>query len=312
MGHSIGERHDRSSNDEDNHSESPEVLRARVERTREEIKETMTTIQARLSPARLKQEVRHATVGKVEDMAHSARDTAQRWSGNMMDTISQNPVPVALIGLGLAWLLKARNENSYYAGLPDYSRSYAYRNPYDPYEERESGTFDELKEKAGETVGAMREKVEDAAQTVQEKMSETADSIRQNTSALGERVKGQAHELSANMQRRAGELKYRVEDRTRRATRGFNQTFQENPWSVGAMAFSIGAAVGLSAPRTQQEDEWMGETRDTLLEQARGKAQEIGDKVMHVAGEVQHTATEKAKEEIQKQGLTEEHPGQVR
>ena len=112
------------------------------------------------------------------------------------------------------------------------------------------------------------------------------------------------NELSSQVHRRAGELRYQVKDRTRRASQGFNQTFQENPWGVGAMAFAIGAAVGLSAPRTEQEDAWMGEARDNLVEQARDKAQELGDKVMHVAGEVKDTATQKVKAEAQKQGLT--------
>ncbi len=304
MDRSTNEIETRSDTKEIGDTESPEVLRARVERTRAEVKETITTIQARLSPTRLKQDVRDATVGKVEDMAQSARYTAQQWKGNMLDTISQNPVPVALIGLGVAWLFKARSENARYEDLPEYSRSLAYRNPYDPYEDRQSSRFDDLKGKAEETAETVRGKVEDVSQTVQDKMSETADSIRQSTSAFGERVKGQVNELSTQVQRRAGELKYRVEDRTRRASQGFDLTFQENPWGVGAMAFAIGAAVGLSAPRTEQEDEWMGEARDSLVEQARDKAQELGDKVMHVAGEVQDTATKKVKAEAQRQGLS--------
>ena len=70
------------------------------------------------------------------------------------------------------------------------------------------------------------------------------------------------------------------------------------------MVFAIGAAVGLSAPRTQKEDEWMGDTRDSFVMRARDKAQELGDKVMAVSEKVQKTATEKVKEEAQKQGLT--------
>ena len=151
MGHSANEIVSHSGDTEEHTSESPEVLRARVERTRAEVKETMTTIQARLSPARLKQDVRDATVGKVEDMAQSARYTAQQLKGNMMDTISQNPVPVALIGLGVAWLFKARSDNARYDDLPDYSRSLAYRNPYDPYEDHEPGVFEQLKGRAEET-----------------------------------------------------------------------------------------------------------------------------------------------------------------
>ena len=204
----------RSEENQESGSESPEILRARVERTRAEVKNTMTTIQARLSPSRLKQEVRDATVGKVEDMAESARYTVQQWKGNMMDTISQNPVPVALIGLGLAWLFKARSDSAQHGNLPDYSRSYTYRNPYDPYEDRQQSRLDELREQAGETADAVRGKVESAANTVRNQMSETADSIRQNTNAFGERVKGQVNEFSTQVQRRAGELKYEVENRT--------------------------------------------------------------------------------------------------
>ncbi|GJL64544.1 MAG: hypothetical protein NPIRA04_31980 [Nitrospirales bacterium] len=272
--------------DQDKHSESPVVLRARVEHTRAEVKDTISNIQARLSPARLKQDVRDATVGKVEDMAQTARHTVQRWSGSAMDTVSQNPVPVALIGLGLMWLFKARSEEAHQDDLPEYSKSYGYRNPYDPSVNRESSTLEDLKLKASENQ-ALRARVEGAAGTVQEKVGDAAQTMQDNTSEFSERMKGHAEEFSNQVQDRAGEFKDQVQRQTRRAKKGFEQTLQENPWGVGAMAFAIGAAVGLSAPGTQKEDEWMGETRDTLVDQARGKAQEMGDKVMQVAEEVQ-------------------------
>jgi len=290
--------------DQGNRSESPAVLRARVEQTRAEVKDTMSNIQARLSPARLQQDVREATVGKVEDMAQSARHTAQRWSGSAMDTVSQNPVPVALIGLGLVWLFKARSEEARQDDLPDYSKSYGYRNPYDPSVNRESSTLEDLKLKAGEKSQALRARVEGAAGTVQEKVGEAAQTIQENTSEFSERMQGHAEEFSTQVQDRAGEFKEQVQQQTRRAKKGFDQTLEENPWGVGAMAFAIGAAVGLSAPGTQKEDEWMGETRDTLVDQARGKAQEMGDKVMQVAEEVQQTAKETVEEEVKKQSVS--------
>ncbi len=306
MGRPTNEINVRVEDGEENPSEKTDVLRARVERTRAEVKETITNIQARLSPDRLKQEVRDATVGKVEDMAQSARYTARRWGGNVTDIITQNPVPVALIGLGLAWLLKAKSDESHEAYLPEYSRSTAYRNPYDPYVDRESSRLEELQIKAGETAQALKARVEGAAETVQGKVGETAQTIQQSASELSGRVKGQVEGFSTQVQHRAGELKDQVQERTRRAKRGFDETFQESPWGVGAMAFAVGAAVGLSAPGTRQEDEWMGEARDTLVDQARNKAQEIGDKVVQATEKVQETATEKAKEELQKQGLTSE------
>jgi len=280
------------------------VLRARVELTRAVVKDTLTNTQARLSPDRLKKEVRVATVGKVEDMAQSARHTAERWSGSAMDTISQNPIPVALIGLGLAWLFKARSEEAHQDDLPEYSKSYGYRNPYDPSVHRESSTLEDLKIKAGEKSQALRARIEGAAGTVQEKAGEAAQTIQENTSEFRERMKGHAEEFSNQVQERAGEFKDQVQQQTRRAQKGFDHTFQENPWGVGAMAFAIGAAVGLSAPGTQKEDEWMGETRDTLVDQARGKAQEMGDKVMQVAEDVQQTTKETVKEEVKKHSFS--------
>ncbi len=303
MGSSASELNTGSEDDKTSLSENPEVLRARVELTRAEVQKTITNIQARLSPARLKRDMREATVGKVEDMTQAARSNAQRWSGNVVDTMSQNPVPMALIGLGLLWLFKARSNESDPNHLPEYSKSYAYRNPYDPDVNRESSKLEDLQIRAGEKAQALRAKVGDVAETVQGKMGDATQSIQKHTNELGERVKGQVEEFSTQVQQQAGALKYRVEGQTRRAKQGFEETFQENPWGVGAMAFAIGAAVGISAPRTQKEDEWMGETRDTLLDEARGKAQEMGDKVMHVASEVQQTATDAVKLEVEKQGL---------
>ncbi len=304
MGRSTSEMNDRFEDGERRCPESTDVLRTRVERTRAEIKETLTNIEARLSPDRLKQEMRDATVGKVENMAQSARYTARRWSWTVADTISQNPVPVALIGLGLAWLFKASSDDAHATDLPEYSRSTAYRNPYDPYIDREPSKLEDLQIKAGEKAQALRARVESAAETVQEKVDETTQTIHQNASEFHGRVKGQVDEFSAQVQHRAGEFKGQMQEQTRRAKRGFDETFQENPWGVGAMAFAVGAAVGLSAPRTRQEDEWMGEVRDSLVDQARHKAHEIGDKVVQASEKVQETATEKAKEELQKQGIT--------
>lgn len=49
--------------------------------------------------------VREATIGKVETMVHSAGDTANKARSTIVDVIRQNPVPAALTGLGLSWLV---------------------------------------------------------------------------------------------------------------------------------------------------------------------------------------------------------------
>lgn len=52
--------------------------------------------------------LREATVGKVEDMAHSATEVAGGWRQDVMEMIKANPMPAALVGLGVGWMLLNR------------------------------------------------------------------------------------------------------------------------------------------------------------------------------------------------------------
>src|SRR5688572_10976855 len=103
----------------------PEVIRAQIEQTRANMTRTVNSIQEKLAPERLAQQakdsIREATIGKVEEMADTARRKANSWTSSLTETIKQNPVPAAMIGIGLGWLLMKgsngevkRNEYHYY------------------------------------------------------------------------------------------------------------------------------------------------------------------------------------------------------
>lgn len=102
----------------------------------------------------------------------------------------------------------------------------------------------------------------------------------------------------ANGQDTLGDKAQRVQDRVQqyghRAETEVERWLRENPLTVGVATLALGAAVGLSMPRTQAEDAWMGETRDTLVEQAQEAAQSTAqttvDTVERVVEEVQKTA----------------------
>ena len=69
----------------------------------------------------------------------------------------------------------------------------------------------------------------------------------------------------------------------------------ENPMTVGALAVGAGAAIGLAIPETSKEHEVMGEARDTVVEKAQEKAQDV----QQVAEEAQGAA----QQEVENQGL---------
>src|SRR5215212_10437175 len=103
----------------EDYNDNTEQIRAEIEDTRAEMSQTINEIQERLSPEHLmgqvKETVREATIGKVErvmntvvDATEPAREavgragTAIKDTGmSVADSMWRNPIPVALIGLGL-------------------------------------------------------------------------------------------------------------------------------------------------------------------------------------------------------------------
>lgn len=140
--------------------DDPEAIRAGIEQTRAEMSQTINAIQEKLNPQVLmdqakdtlqdaasnilsaaKDSVREATVGRVEDMVSNVADTAKDTGGNFVQMIKDNPIPAALVGLGLGWLFTRNSGSSpnrgrdhrYYPDYPDYGdRDYRGAGRYQP------------------------------------------------------------------------------------------------------------------------------------------------------------------------------------
>ena len=84
-------------------------IRADIEDTRAEMGGTLTELGDRLDPGNLmneaKENVREATIGRVEE-------TAKGMSDMVMETIKRNPIPAAMAGAGLALLWMNRSNGS--------------------------------------------------------------------------------------------------------------------------------------------------------------------------------------------------------
>ena len=69
------------------------------------------------------------------------------------------------------------------------------------------------------------------------------------------------------------------------ASSQIRRLLQRNPLAVGAVAATLGIAVGLAIPETDRENRLMGETRDNLADRAKGAAQGAVEKAKQIAGE---------------------------
>lgn len=92
-----------------NRDDSPEAIRADIERTRAEMGAKIDRIGEKLSPEQLKQQAQESINDMMTDTANRVssyvRDHRREMSDNLVHTLKHNPVPTALIGLGLGWLL---------------------------------------------------------------------------------------------------------------------------------------------------------------------------------------------------------------
>ncbi len=97
-------------------------IRSDIDRTRADMSETIDAIQDRLRPSNLasqaKDTVRDATVGKVKQMANSARDTfsqgGREWSnGGIAERIREHPVPAAIAAASIAYIAFSGSRRSH-------------------------------------------------------------------------------------------------------------------------------------------------------------------------------------------------------
>jgi gas vesicle protein len=307
--------------------DDPERIRRQIERTRADMSETIDAIQDRLNPERVadqvKEQVREATIGRAEHMVSEATGTMREAGYGIMDTIRENPVPAALAAIGLGWLWLKRpsaqrdgadgrrygryEREDAAPGRYGYGyRDYGYRASYGGYREQAG---------PGEAVGRAADRAQDAAgraaDTVQGAAGQASDRVQQAAGQAGERVQQAASRAGDAVQGAVGQVQDSAQQlganaqRTAmRARYGLEAAIYENPLGMGAAALVAGLAVGLAAPSTDVEDQFMGDVRDRVLQQGQEKLQDTLEHVQHVAQRTGEAATQTAKDAAKQEGLT--------
>jgi len=217
------------------------------------------------------------TVSSAGQMASSAGETAMDAGSGILDLIQQNPVPAALVGIGLGWLYMNRS-----SGQPDYrahsGTHYRYGSPSAGAGYGSGSQSMGSSQGIGGMVGRATDQVGDLASSAQEQVGEMASSA----------------------QERVGDMAGTVMDQTQRAPGQVQRLIQERPLTAAAVAASLGAAVGLWLPSTQLESLLMGPAHEQVMDRAQEVASDTMEKVQGVAQEVRATV----KEEAQAKGLT--------
>lgn len=290
--------------------QDPDEIRDDIEDTRTQMSQTVDAIQERLDPQRLKDQAmesaqslkdqaidsaRDATIGKAERAVSSASDTAKETGSGIVETIKQNPIPAALIAVGAGWLWMNRTSASSSRRGMDYSRPYysaSYRGDYPrgyPMDRYGANWQPESSSGSGR-----------ATEQAQETMSRTASRAQDQAGQMMSQAQDQVGQLTDQAQQQVGQWTNQAQDQMHSLSNQLDTLLHENPLAVAAVALGIGAAVGLAVPETPQENQWMGQARDTVMDKAQDAAQDTMQKMQQVASKAQDAA----QQEAQQQGLT--------
>jgi ElaB/YqjD/DUF883 family membrane-anchored ribosome-binding protein len=269
-----------------------------IEQTRGEMTVTVEAIGERLDPgniaANAKQTVRDATVGKVEQMASQAGDviedagrTAQETGAGVVETIRQNPVPAALVGLGLGWLWMNRSTGdggrrsgygaSGYGGRPwpRYEQTrpgrYEQQGWYEPQGRYEPQDRYQAHQQSGGMMGGAAQaadRFQQAGGDAAHQAGEIAGQVQQAAGEAVEQVQQTAEQVAWQAQEFAGQAGYQAQSLARDIQYNAQRMMHESPLAVGAIAVAVGAAIGAALPATRREQEMIGPMSRDLMQQA--------------------------------------------
>lgn len=297
---------------------SAEQIRRDIEGTRADMHETVEALERKLSVGQLVDEVWGRMGGGRSAVAAAGA------------TVRDHPVPLALMGLGIAWLTVERltggsGGNHHAVGPGTWERAEGRVGPYrgdavsHDHEDDEPSALERAKDKAGAALDSARSAWEEtrtrthsAADKARERSASAREGARDRAGSVADAARGGAAHVRAGIhsaagavdtaRERAGAGWSRARSGARRWNRGLRSAMDEQPLAMGAVAFGLGLASGLAVPTTEWEDRTMGPAADAVKDEAKVAARETVVGAKHAAED----ATAAARAEADRQRLGEQ------
>jgi len=277
-------------------------VRQEIDRTREDMSETIDAIQDRLRPrnvaSRAAESVREATVDRVKEFASTMtgrnssadddwnddpRYRSSGWDGSprngFVDRIRDNPLASAIAAGSIAWLLFGgrRHRSGYESSWQDRDRAM--------YGSTRGGQA---------FVREARIDVDEGPSFGDERDTPGRGWNQSGNREWRARDRSDAGQGGADVMARARETASDVSQRARAAAsdmrRRGGRVASESPLMTGAFAVALGLAIGLAIPETERENEIMGEAKDSMVDRGKDAVRTAAERVQAAAGEVQRVA----------------------
>ncbi len=230
-----------------------------VEDARGRIDQTVEALKDKMQPKELFDEATRVMSGASNKVLTTA-----------VEQLKENPIPIALIGLGVAWLAISQTRRTPRGVTGEMANGEGYYPTYEGYDEDEG----------------VRAKVRAKAQAAKAKLAQTAETAKQRlsdaTHVAGEGVtdaKARASQALHAAQGKAGEY-------GRYAKQRFDNTLETEPLVIGALGLAVGAAIGAALPSTPVERRYFGPARSKAADAAKAQLEGVKEVASRAYGQV--------------------------
>jgi hypothetical protein len=242
---------------------SSQQLERETELSRAQVEHTLEELRARLTPGQV--------VDQFVDYAREGK--AGLFFSNLGQQAVNNPLPVAIIGASLAWLMMSnggapgqavrRGDHIGKRGMKAFSSVVtAARNAAD--------AATDIAGSVGDAAHATADTISEAAHSASASVRDVSARIGESTSAAAARLSESAastyegatsrtSSATAAFASSASELRHD----TMQSARGLVAFCKEQPLVLTGIGLAIGAAIGAAFPSTETEDRLMGAASDT-------------------------------------------------
>ncbi|TVV76466.1 DUF3618 domain-containing protein [Sphingomonas solaris] len=271
-------------------------------RTRARMDNRLDELQDRLSPGQL-----------VNDaFAYFKGGDGADFTQDVLGKLKANPLPAALTGIGLAWLMVSNARTSQTPARVTREPDLATRlrtaeagvmRQQDEHPDAYSGRIDDAR---GKVLGIARDASDTAStygQRIKDAMASAAQSVRETAHDLSASASHGATRLSDNAQRGGVAVQEGMESMAQ-STRETLASATSNPIVLGAIAAVVGMVAGSLIPTSDEEERALGATADKLRTAGRDLAQDVVDRGARVASE----AIGAVKDSAQAHGLSGDRP----
>ena len=293
---------------EHHRSDDPDVIERDLRETRARVDRTIDEIQERLSPGQLLDEgLRYLRGGPSDYLA--------TFGSNLGTSVRDNPLPVAMIGLGVAWLALGQRPDAAgttYRGQHD--RSWTGDDDWGQsasLADRARAAAARLQRNVDETEAAFEQRRQLAMAKVldvRDQVGETTDDLKQRVAAAMDEASARWDELKANVRERSHDIRdsaahgmARAKDAVGEGWSSAGRTsekaleiFEQQPLLAAAAGLTVGALLGSLLPTTQREAEALGPHRDALARQAKA----VGEQALSTSELAARAAADAALHEV--------------